>query len=139
MHFNFLDLSVQIFNFDNFKNILIKIKITLLTPVYVSNETGKNPQAVRQHGDLDLMITNIRSLRNNFPYLSMGKYDHKLLYTALAMLILSCIKQSQLYVNINSWHMQPIKWNVKIIRFALEVSSYRNCITIIPIVIIVKC
>ena len=56
----------------------------------------KNPLAVRQQGVLDLKITSIISLRNIFPYLSIGRSDHKLPYTAMPTFELSRIKVSQL-------------------------------------------
>lgn len=92
--------------------------------MYVSSDTAKNPQAVRQHGVRDLAMTNIRSFRIIFPYLSIGRSDHKQLYAASATFVLSLIKQSQLYVNINSWQMQPVIWNAKVTRLPKGVSSY---------------
>ena len=84
--------------------------------VQVSRETGKNPLAVKQQGFFDLTITILRSLRNIFPILSIGRCIQGPEYIADPTFELSSITASQLYVNSNSWHKLPVRWNTKIIR-----------------------
>lgn len=90
--------------------------IESLTVVQVSRETGKNLLAVKQQGFLDLIITIFRSLLSVLPVLFIGRHIQGPEYTALPTFVLSCIRESQLYVNSNNWHRLPVMWNTKMSR-----------------------
>ena len=94
------------------------LHLLLLTVVYVSNDTGKNPFAVRQQTRLDRSITIIRSFRSIFPNLFMGIAVHNAEYAPIAIFSLCSITPLQLNVNMNSKDMAPIKRKMKMERLA---------------------
>lgn len=73
----------------------IKI-IIILTLVYVSRDTMKNPFPVKQQGMLDLMMTRIKSFRIILPLVVIDNNGQGPPYAAVAIFTLFRMIQSQL-------------------------------------------
>lgn len=98
----------------------------MITAVEVSRETGKNLPAVKQQTLCDLMMTITRFFRRTRPTSSIGKLAQGPENIAFPTFTLSCIKSSQLYVNIKSWQRVPAKFNAKLTFLEAGVSICSN-------------
>lgn len=74
----------------------IKYIPVLLTLVYVSKDTTKNPLPVKQQGIPDLIMTSIKSFFIILPLVVIGIIGQGPLFAAVATLKLSRMIQSQL-------------------------------------------
>lgn len=91
-----LYLFVNFTKFLEYKMYTIKYIPVLLTLVYVSKDTTKNPLPVKQQGIPDLIMTSIKSFFIILPLVVIGIIGQGPLFAAVATLKLSRMIQSQL-------------------------------------------